>query len=220
MTKLYIAYGSNMDEEQMAFRCPDAGVVGTGMVEGYRLLFKGGKDHAYATIEPEEGCRIPVLVWEISEADEGRLDRYEGFPRFYYKQEIPVVINGITQNAMVYIMDEQNPLNKPSCGYYQILAAAYLKYGFDNSALNRAMEESRPKECVGMRIMEEDLRRLEREFPEGSRVELVQMDDAQAPPVGTKGTVLGVDCIGNILVDWDNGSGLNVAFGQDKCRRI
>ena len=52
------------------------------------------------------------------------------------------------------------------------------------------------------------------------RVELVRMDDPQAPPVGTKGTVLGVDDVGSILVAWDNGSGLNVAFGEDICRKI
>lgn len=148
MTKLYIAYGSNMDERQMAYRCPDAGVVGTGMVEGYRLLFKGRKDCAYATIEPEEDGKVPVLVWEISERDEKQLDRYEGFPRFYYKKEIPVEIGGKTQNAMVYIMDESNPLNQPGCDYYQILASAYLKYGFDNKILARAMAESCPKNPV------------------------------------------------------------------------
>ena len=46
------------------------------------------------------------------------------------------------------------------------------------------------------------------------------MDDPQAPPVGTKGTVLGVDDVGSILVAWDNGSGLNVAFGEDVCRMV
>ena len=46
------------------------------------------------------------------------------------------------------------------------------------------------------------------------------MDDPQAPPVGTKGTVYGVDDIGSILVDWDNGSGLNVAFGMDRVRKV
>lgn len=148
MTKLYIAYGSNMDEEQMGFRCPDAGVVGTGIVEGYRLLFKGGKDCAYATIEPQEGCRVPVLVWEISEADEGRLDRYEGFPRFYYKKEISVLMTGERKKVMVYIMDEKNPLNKPSCEYYQILAAAYLKHGFDDRILQKAMAESCPQNSI------------------------------------------------------------------------
>lgn len=57
-------------------------------------------------------------------------------------------------------------------------------------------------------------------FPAGTRVELVQMDDAQAPPVGTLGTVTGVDDTGSLLVRWDNGSGLNVIFGVDVCRKM
>ena len=61
---------------------------------------------------------------------------------------------------------------------------------------------------------------LRRRYPVGTRVELVQMDDPQAPPVGTKGTVRGVDDIGSIMVDWDNGCGLSVAWGADHCRRI
>ncbi len=62
--------------------------------------------------------------------------------------------------------------------------------------------------------------RIRREYPTGTRVELVQMDDPQAPPVGTKGTVLGVDDIGSIMVSWDNGCGLSVAFGEDLCRKV
>lgn len=146
MGKLYIAYGSNMDESQMACRCPDAGIVGTGTVEGYRLLFKGGRDFAYATIEPEEASQVPVLVWEISDKDEGNLDRYEGYPKFYYKKEIPVLVNGECKEAMVYILDERNPLNRPSKQYHQILTAAYQKYGFDETVLIRALQES----CCGI----------------------------------------------------------------------
>ena len=61
---------------------------------------------------------------------------------------------------------------------------------------------------------------LRRRYPVGTRVELVQMDDPQAPPVGTKGTVRGVDDIGSILVAWDNGSGLNVIYGIDRVRKV
>ena len=61
-------------------------------------------------------------------------------------------------------------------------------------------------------------RRLE--VPAGTRVELLQMDDAQAPPVGTQGTVLGVDDTGSLLIRWDNGSGLNVVYGEDVVRKI
>ena len=72
-----------------------------------------------------------------------------------------------------------------------------------------------------MRIPKEDeIKKLRDLYPAGTRVELVKMDDAQAPPIGTKGTVYGVDDIGSILVTWDNGSGLNVIFGVDICRKI
>ena len=58
------------------------------------------------------------------------------------------------------------------------------------------------------------------EYPIGTRVELVKMDDVQAPPVGTKGTVKGVDDTASLLIDWDNGCGLNVIYGIDKVHKI
>ena len=69
-------------------------------------------------------------------------------------------------------------------------------------------------------ISKEALRALRERYPKGTRVELVQMDDAQAPPVGTKGTVRGVDDMGSIMVAWDNGCGLNVVYGVDICRKV
>ena len=64
------------------------------------------------------------------------------------------------------------------------------------------------------------VKKLRAEYPTGIRVELVKMDDIQAPPVGTKGTVIGVDDIGSIMVRWDNGSSLHIVYGEDKCRKI
>jgi len=60
---------------------------------------------------------------------------------------------------------------------------------------------------------------LRKRYPVGCRVELLRMDDPQAPPVGTKGTVRGVDDIGSIMVAWDNSCGLSVTYGEDSCRR-
>lgn len=68
-------------------------------------------------------------------------------------------------------------------------------------------------------IPREVVEKLKKQYPAGCRVELLQMDDIQAPPVGTKGTVIGVDDIGSIMVRWDNGSGLSVTYGEDSCRR-
>ena len=62
--------------------------------------------------------------------------------------------------------------------------------------------------------------RIRKEFPAGTRVQLIQMGDTQAPPIGTKGTVAGVDDTASIMVKWDNGSGLNVVYGEDVCRKL
>ena len=63
---------------------------------------------------------------------------------------------------------------------------------------------------------EADLERLRRTYPQGTKVRLVSMDDAQAPPVGTKGEILGIDDVGNILVSWENGSSLNLIPDVDE----
>lgn len=61
---------------------------------------------------------------------------------------------------------------------------------------------------------------LRKWYQPGLRVELIRMDDVQAPPIGTRGTVIGVDDIGSIMVRWDNGSGLSVAYGEDLCKVV
>lgn len=72
-----------------------------------------------------------------------------------------------------------------------------------------------------MRVISKDrLQALRERFKPGTRVELLKMDDVQAPPIGTRGTVVGVDDIGSIMVNWDNGSGLSVAYGEDECKVV
>lgn len=61
---------------------------------------------------------------------------------------------------------------------------------------------------------------LRKKFPVGARVELLKMKDVQAPPMGTLGSVTGIDDIGTIHVHWDNGSSLGVAYGEDKCKLV
>jgi len=71
-----------------------------------------------------------------------------------------------------------------------------------------------------MFIKKEILEKLRKQYPPGTRVELIRMEDIQAPPTGTQGTVTGVDDIGSIMVSWDNGSSLSVVYGEDSCRKI
>ena len=66
----------------------------------------------------------------------------------------------------------------------------------------------------------ETVERIRREFPVGCRVELLRIDDPQAAPIGTCGTVIGVDDTGSVMVRWDNGSGFHVVYGEDECRKV
>jgi len=140
--KLYIAYGSNMDTRQMALRCPTAKLIGSSEVEGYRLLFRGSKTGTYATIEKAEGYKVPIIIWEIGETDEINLDRYEGFPSFYYKKELTISVDGKRRKAIVYIMDESRPLGEPNYGYYEVIEEAYTKFHFDMDILEKALEDT------------------------------------------------------------------------------
>lgn len=66
----------------------------------------------------------------------------------------------------------------------------------------------------------EIVERVRREYPAGTRVELVRMEDVQAPPIGTEGTVTGVDDMASVMVAWDNGSHLHIIYGEDEVRKI
>ena len=144
--RYYIAYGSNLNVQQMRMRCPFATVLGTAELEGWELLFKGSKTGSYLTIEEREGGRVPVAVWEVMESDEAALDRYEGFPAFYYKREIPIRYKGIRSGkyravtAFVYIMHEDRPIGIPTDYYMRTCLEGYGTFGFDESVLLDAYE--------------------------------------------------------------------------------
>ncbi|UZW12584.1 gamma-glutamylcyclotransferase [Clostridium pasteurianum] len=140
MSKLYIAYGSNMNLEQMAYRCPTAKVKGAGSIIGWNLVFRGNKGNAYATIEPDGNKEVPVVIWEIESSDEKALDRYEGYPRLYRKENIKAVLEGEEVEAMVYIMNGKS-IEKPSRRYYEIIRQGYIDNGIDVGVLDGFLEE-------------------------------------------------------------------------------
>lgn len=124
--KLYIAYGSNLNLEQMAYRCPGARVLYKGVVEDYSLVYRGSKTGAYATIIPKKGDFVPVVVWEINSAHEYRLDIYEGYPNFYYKKELPVILdNSEIIMGMAYIMFDEAKVGLPSDAYLKVCKQGY-----------------------------------------------------------------------------------------------
>lgn len=140
--RLYIAYGSNLNIRQMKHRCPTAKLYGTGEIENYELQFKGQPNSAFATIAPKEGASVPVAVWEIQPRDEKSLDRYEGYPSHYFKQNVPVQLDGEEVNAMVYIMNLKMRFGLPTPYYYQTVHEGYNDCGLNTAVLDRAVKES------------------------------------------------------------------------------
>lgn len=151
MKRYYIAYGSNLNVRQMRWRCPGARIIGTAELQDYRLLFKGSKTGSYLTVEPEKGCTVPVAVWEVSDQDELALDRYEGYPSFYYKTEMTLDVKGIRtgklrrRRAFVYIMREERPYGIPTSSYMSTCGQGYRFFGFPVDKLLEACRYSRER---------------------------------------------------------------------------
>ena len=150
--KLYFAYGSNMDQEQMADRCPDAKVVKAVRLADYRLAYRGA---GYATILPEQGSHVDGVLWSITTIDEIKLDRYEGFPRHYAKQPITVTDkNGMAVQAMVYVM--QPPMRDhpaiPSRWYFDTVMRGKQQFGLSKSdaiaEYNRTYQDLRARSQI------------------------------------------------------------------------
>lgn len=142
-TKLYAAYGSNMHLEQMRRRCPGAKIAGIAEIDGYELLFR-----IFATIEPAEGSRVPVLLWEVTEADEESLDRYEGYPSMYRKEMVPLTDG---RQVMAYVMNEERrPYQMPDENYLQVIITGYQSSELDMSPLATALNRSKQKIKKGM----------------------------------------------------------------------
>ena len=145
---IYLAYGSNLNLKQMAYRCPTARVLGQAKLNGYRLLFRGGNGGAVATIEKQKGGSVPVLLWRITPYDEEALDRYEGYPHLYRKETVKVRFKGQWVSAMAYIMNEGRPLGAPSRYYYEVIRQGYMDAGFDIFVLDKAVRDSAAQETA------------------------------------------------------------------------
>lgn len=142
---LYAAYGSNINLEQMAYRCPNSTVAGTAMLKGYELQFRH-----HATVEQNADAEVPVLLLELDSQDERFLDKYEGWPKYYRKESITLELNGESVEAMVYIMNGDRPLESPTAQYYDIIEQGYRENGLNTSYLETALAEAIQSENLEM----------------------------------------------------------------------
>lgn len=137
----------NTNLTQMARRCPKAVSLGAAVLPGFRFEFK-----QFATVVPDVTRDSVGVVWEISEECELALDRLEGFPIYYNKQLVTVLIDGVPHTAMTYLMYPEEPLGLPSNSYYNLVADGYEDHGISldqlNDAIDRVHEEYLTIEAV------------------------------------------------------------------------
>lgn len=128
MSILYFAYGSNMDSEQMAHRCPGAETVGVGVLQDYRFVIN---ERGYATLRREAGAETPGLLWRLDPAHEEALDRYEGYRGGLYDKCFRAVRRDIGEEAqaLVYIDHRNQRLGVPKEGYLERIVAGAELHG-------------------------------------------------------------------------------------------
>lgn len=229
--KYYFAYGSNMNLEQMKYRCPNSKVKDSFFLEGFELEFKNQGLGTYATVKKSENSKVPVVMWEITEQDESTLDRYEGCPSFYRKEYVSIEFNDEVHDVLIYIMNDQR-YGIPSKEYIHAIEEGYISAGFDTEILydylkksNMKIEESNLKKRLGDDVMfknynKEKIKLLKEQYKKGDIVELLDdMDGEVNMFAGLRGEVRAVDDIGSIHVLWSNGRTLGLT-SVDRFKKV
>lgn len=144
----YFAYGSNLNIEQMAFRCPKAKRIGKTHLENWELSFNGKDETGYLTIKPALGKIVPIGIWAVSEENEASLDTYEGYPDFYFKKEMELPALNLEGTLLgnikgfVYIMNDSYKYMLPSKRYWDTCKKGYQDFGFDLKILEEAYQKT------------------------------------------------------------------------------
>ena len=129
----YFAYGSNLNHKQMLERCPDSQPRFTASLPNYRLVFVGWSRQwrgGIASIKPFRGERILGAIYEISERDLRRLDKYEGYPGNYNRFKVTVFNeDGEPIEAVTYIKSEQLEETPPGKEYLAVIQQGYRDWG-------------------------------------------------------------------------------------------
>lgn len=141
--RLYIAYGSTLNKNHMAHRCPTANPIAVATLKDHKLVFQGHPYGAFANVVPEKGHKVPVSIWEITAKDEASLDLYKGVRSGRYTKEyMKVDVHGETKEAIIHIM-APNPCGNPADWYLQTIAEGYSDFGLPIVALNDAVIHAR-----------------------------------------------------------------------------
>ena len=155
MTVKYFAYGSNLDLPQMKRRCPSSKLISKGSLSGYRLtfnIFSSGWGGGVADVIQDQGSKVWGLVFELSDTDLERLDRYEGYHKDWtslYERWKTVIDtpNGQVSDVWVYTVVEKQKFVKPTPEYLQIIKDAAMKWNFPKAYLTLAYLDALYEDC-------------------------------------------------------------------------
>lgn len=144
LERYYVAYGSNLNVDEMRYRCPMAELVGTTEMKGYSLVFKGANGNAYLTIDKDENGSVPVALWKVTSYDKEMLDAYEGYPKLYHIKNVEV--DGMP--CFVYIMNQGYNYELPTMSYYKRCEDGYEHNGLDKAILEQALKRTISKGVI------------------------------------------------------------------------
>jgi len=128
----YFAYGSNMNHDQMRYRCPSATFLGRAMLHDYRLVFDGFSIRWFggvANVIPSTGSHVWGGLYEINSECVAALDKYEGHPIAYTRQLVSVTTSsGVSYNTICYMRSSLKP-RKPGVRYFNVVRQGALDCG-------------------------------------------------------------------------------------------
>ncbi|KAJ7632847.1 Butirosin biosynthesis, BtrG-like protein [Roridomyces roridus] len=149
---LYFGYGSNLWKQQMSARCPENKYLGIARLVDWRWIIN---ERGYANVIPSEGDEVWALLYELSQSDEKNLDRYEGVPVDYVKQNLQVEYYGHGEEnkkiveALVYVDVERvtggwppqtEYIHRMNCGIADALAQ-----GISQTYISKYLRQSIPE---------------------------------------------------------------------------
>lgn len=172
MTKLYIAYGSNLNKRAMRVRCPGSKPLGKFMLTKARLVFRGVAD-----VEYDPDSEVPCGLWRVNRQDEAALDTYEGVNSGFYMKDESIILKykGERTPALIYLMKSEG-VYPPSEYYVETIRRGYRDFGLDEAYLDEAIKRS----FVQKEPDEQTTRRRARQKTDVRHKRLVEMPEAVA----------------------------------------
>lgn len=140
--KIHGAYGSNMNLSLMTNRCPNCHIIGKGILKDYKMVFRGKGD---ANVKQSKGDQVPIVLWELTDECEEKLDIYEEYPEYYSKKDLIVDVGDEKVSAMFYVMNEEyeNIVEAPSETYYNAIYQGYISNGIPVQILEKVLDENK-----------------------------------------------------------------------------